>query len=77
MARCPECNARIEIPAEVAQFERVYCLGCGAELEVLSLRPLELEAVFDFDDDDDVIEELELGRDPDWDDDDDDDDDEW
>ena len=92
MARCPECSARLTIPNDVARWDRITCESCQAELEILSLKPLELEAVYgfeesgvldDLDDDPDDAEDLD---DLDWDedddedddtDDDDDDDDEW
>lgn len=56
MARCPECNAVLPIPPDVALYDRLYCEECGALLEVVSLNPLELEYVFDYED----LEEEEM-----------------
>ncbi len=43
MAVCPECGAKIDLPADVEVGEIVVCPECGAELEVRSLNPLVLE----------------------------------
>jgi alpha-aminoadipate carrier protein LysW len=40
---CVECGAVLEVPADVMQGEILPCGECGAELEVISLEPLELE----------------------------------
>jgi lysine biosynthesis protein LysW len=93
MALCPECGQKLQIPDGLERWDHVQCQACGAELEVLRTRPLELEAVFDFEEDDDLsdLEELDeddLVDDEDWeeddededdddDDDDEDDDDDW
>ena len=45
MAKCPECNAKLTIAQDIEQWDRIRCDRCGAELEVLDVRPLELEAV--------------------------------
>ena len=52
MARCPECGAKLTLAKDLERWDRIYCETCNAELEVLSLQPLELEAVYDFEDDD-------------------------
>jgi alpha-aminoadipate carrier protein LysW len=70
MARCPECGAKLQLPPNLERWDRVYCGSCNAELEVLSLRPLELEAVYDFEEDeitDDLDEDLEDSDDFEWD----------
>ena len=93
MARCPECSAKLSLPEDLARWDRISCDSCNAELEVLSLKPLELEAVYDFeengvlDDLDEDLDDAEDLEDLDWveddedededDDDDDDDQDEW
>ena len=91
MARCPECSEKLTLPPALDRWDRIYCGSCNAELQVLSLRPLELEAIFDFEEGDEVaeaLEDLEASdelEDLEWDDDDegddddddDDDDDEW
>lgn len=40
---CPECGADISLSADVEKGEIVQCGDCGAELEVVSVDPLELE----------------------------------
>lgn len=42
MAKCPDCEEEIKIPKEAHEGEIIECSNCGAELEVLSLKPLEL-----------------------------------
>lgn len=49
-AKCPECDAEIEVPDDAIQGEIVSCPDCGLDLEVrfdekgsLSLRPAEVE----------------------------------
>jgi lysine biosynthesis protein LysW len=72
MARCPECNSKLTLPEKIERWDHVYCESCNAELEVLSLRPLELEAVYDFEEDD-LLDDLDDEDDLDqleWDDDD-------
>ncbi|MGC9467352.1 MAG: hypothetical protein ACP5HS_02055 [Anaerolineae bacterium] len=87
MARCPECGAKLQLPENLSRWDRIYCESCNAELEVLSLRPLELEAVYDFEEDEledldeelDESEDIEDLEDLDWDEDDDeeDEDEDW
>ena len=40
---CPECDAALEIPADVMENELIACLDCGSELEVIALDPVQLE----------------------------------
>lgn len=42
-AECPECAARVGLPADVVAGEIVQCPECALELEVVSLEPLQLE----------------------------------
>ena len=51
---CPECDNPINMEDEVDRGETVQCEECGAELEVVSVDPIELAAVEDagYDDDD-------------------------
>ena len=42
-AVCPECDAEVNIPANVVQNELIACPDCGTELEVVSLNPVTLE----------------------------------
>lgn len=56
MATCIACDAEFEM-AEVEIGETVTCSECGADMEVVTLRPLELELVDDTDEDDEPDEE--------------------
>ncbi len=78
MARCPECGEKLILPATLDRWDRISCSSCKAELEVLNLKPLELEAVYDteeeglldeLDEDLDDAEDLEELDDLEWDDD--------
>jgi alpha-aminoadipate carrier protein LysW len=43
---CPECDNPITVdPDEVEEGETVSCDECGAELEIVSVDPIELAAV--------------------------------
>jgi len=45
MATCPRCEGTFYVDEEeVEEGDTVNCEECGAELEVVSLAPLELEA---------------------------------
>lgn len=39
---CPECEAEVTLAADVMQNELIACPDCGADLEVISLDPVEL-----------------------------------
>lgn len=39
---CPECDATLNVNADVIEGEIVPCPDCGAELEVIAVEPLEL-----------------------------------
>lgn len=41
-AECPVCAADVRIAADAMQNELITCQDCGAELEILSLDPMEL-----------------------------------
>jgi alpha-aminoadipate carrier protein LysW len=43
-AECVECGATVEVPDDVMQGEILTCGDCGAELEVISVEPLTVEA---------------------------------
>ncbi|MGH9434787.1 MAG: hypothetical protein ACRD06_02170 [Terriglobia bacterium] len=48
MAVCPECDAAIDIEDdEVEEGQTLDCPECGAELEVMSTNPVELNAVLE------------------------------
>jgi lysine biosynthesis protein LysW len=79
MVKCPMCDAAMDVEAdELDEGESITCEECGAELNVASIDPLELESGegedededFDEDDDDDLGDE-------DDDDDEDDDEEDW
>lgn len=84
-ATCVECDEEIEINDRPRRGLRVICPSCGAQLEVVSANPLELDIPFDDDDeweeDDLEMDDLELeddDLDDGWDESDlDDDDDDW
>lgn len=51
MAVCPECEAIIEVEEdEVEEGQTLDCPDCGAELEVVSVNPVELNTIPDEDD---------------------------
>jgi lysine biosynthesis protein LysW len=43
MAWCPECDSRIEMGERVKLGTQLECSECGTMLEVISLKPLELD----------------------------------
>jgi len=43
MANCPECDAELELGADVEEGEIVVCPDCGVELEVVGLAPIKLD----------------------------------
>ena len=43
MAQCLECEAELELAADVEEGEIVVCPDCGVELEVVGLNPVTLE----------------------------------
>ena len=46
MAHCPECDATIDVEDdEIEEGQTLDCPECGAELEVISTNPLELNLV--------------------------------
>jgi lysine biosynthesis protein LysW len=59
MAKCPECNAKLTVTRKLSRSDHIFCRECKAELEVVALEPLELEAIYDFEDDSDVLNDLE------------------
>ena len=42
-AECPECAATIELGPKTVKGEILVCEECGAELEVISLDPPQLD----------------------------------
>ncbi len=47
VAFCLECGNSINLDTRLHEGQRLICTGCGARLEVISLRPLELDWVYD------------------------------
>jgi len=53
--KCPMCGAGVSVAANVKQGDIVFCDACDAELEVVNVKPLELDWPlddFDYDEDD-------------------------
>lgn len=59
MAMCPECEVLISVPGPLRLRKRLECPECGAELEVISLRPLQLDFLYDEDENEWEEEELD------------------
>ncbi len=47
VAYCLECRKSIDLGARPCEGQRLICTECGARLEVISLKPLELDWVYD------------------------------
>jgi alpha-aminoadipate carrier protein LysW len=41
-ASCPECEGEVELEEDAIAGEIVQCPDCGVELEVVSVKPVEL-----------------------------------
>jgi alpha-aminoadipate carrier protein LysW len=71
LATCAECDEEIEVSDRARLGQRVVCSNCGAQLEVVSTNPLELDPGYDDDDgwdDDDDLDGLDDDEvDADWD----------
>lgn len=37
-AKCPDCDADLDVPSDTAEGEILSCPGCGLELEVKQVR---------------------------------------
>jgi alpha-aminoadipate carrier protein LysW len=75
MVMCPECDAQIDVDeGDVDEGDSLSCDECGADLKVVSITPLELEAEDDEEEeededavsDDDDDEEEEEEEDEEW-----------
>lgn len=54
MATCPECDSMIDIEEDqVEEGQTIECPECGAELEVVSTEPVELDILSRGEDDED------------------------
>jgi len=51
MTTCPECGADVTLPDDVETGEILDCATCGAELEVLSTEPVELDVAPELEED--------------------------
>jgi lysine biosynthesis protein LysW len=63
-ALCPDCGEIVQLAERAQVGDRVACVECGVELEVLSVYPLDLDYVLEDDweddwEDDEFDEELE------------------
>lgn len=46
MARCPECEAEIDVgDSDLEEGQTLDCPECGTELEVVNTNPMELDVV--------------------------------
>jgi len=81
MVKCPVCDAAIDVEAdELDEGETLNCEECGAELNVASVDPLELESSDEDDEDDDFDEDEdddEFSEEDDEDDDEDEEEEDW
>ena len=58
-AECPDCGEIVELRDGVQVGDHVTCGECGVLLEVLSLRPWELDYALDEDWDEDELDDLD------------------
>lgn len=78
MVKCPVCDAAMDVEAdELDEGESITCEECGAELNVASIDPLELESVEEEDEDEDFDEDDDDDLGDEEDDDEDDDEEDW
>jgi len=57
VAKCPECGALIDLEEdEVEEGETLSCPECAADLEVVNIHPLELDAIGEEDEEDEPAE---------------------
>jgi alpha-aminoadipate carrier protein LysW len=61
---CPDCDGKIVINPRVQLGQKLVCPHCDAELEVISIDPVELDWAYDWSWDDDEDEDDE--DDEDW-----------
>lgn len=50
---CPECGAEVRFRRTPFVGQEVTCRKCKAQLEVISVQPLQIDVIFDDYDDDD------------------------
>ena len=60
MPTCPECDAMIDIEEDqIEEGQTIECPECGAELEVVSLEPIEFDVLRNGDEEEEDIDEDE------------------
>ena len=60
MPTCPECDAMIDIEEDqIEEGQTVECPECGAELEVVSVEPIEFDVLRNGDEEEEDIDEDE------------------
>jgi hypothetical protein len=75
-AICPACGEWVKIPEHPKIGQKLTCIHCEADLEVIEVGPVELDWAYFEEEDEEEWDEDELDdEDEEWDDDDDDDDD--
>jgi lysine biosynthesis protein LysW len=67
-AKCPMCGAEVKVATSAKLGAIVICGECDTELEVVSLKPLELDWPLDEMDDDEDYDDFELQDEDDLDD---------
>lgn len=60
VAFCPECSEGVKLGNEPQEGQRVTCATCGADLEVISLTPLELDWAYDEPDEEWDVDDIEF-----------------
>jgi len=72
MVTCPVCNGAIDVDEEdIDEGDTLSCDECGADIKVLGVDPLELEAVDELEEDeeeedDDFVDDEEEESDEEW-----------
>jgi lysine biosynthesis protein LysW len=51
VAKCPDCQSDINLPATPELWMRITCSECGTQLEIVDEDPWELDYAEDFDED--------------------------
>ena len=60
MPTCPECDAMIDIEEDqIEEGQTIECPECGAELEVVSTEPIELDILRNGDEEEDADKDEE------------------
>jgi len=43
--KCPDCTTPINVSLDTKVGEIIECQNCGAEMEIINLKPLEVELI--------------------------------